>query len=449
MVIDRKRKLVQLGAESLAEALLELAVRVDVADDLIERIIATPKENIQGFEAKLADLKRRKHFISWKESAAFAYELEMLLENLKSGVEDSRTGVELVAEFYKADRAIFEQCDDSSGNVGDVFRFSAKELFVSYATQCRDKQWVSDLLYELNRNDDYGVRDILVDCATEYLPKLVIRHLIERFQVAASKQSNEYKKQHWLHGVESLARQIKDAPLFEKTRIASWGKLSTVACLDIGRVYLESGDANTALSWLDRISADDTYMAGERDQLLLKIHGRIGNKDKQAAVAWQIFRSYRSSETLADLLSVIGQDQRTAAIESEIAAILKDSKLSLSDAQFLIEMGHINEAETYLLRHTNELNGDFYSGLLPLAEAMMAYGHPLCASVIYRALLDSILRRAQTRTYLHGVRYLKNLDRLATSVSDWRNIAKHTVYMEHLRQKHGRKRTFWSKYEEK
>jgi len=71
--------------------------------------------------------------------------------------------------------------------------------------------------------------------------------LIGRFQTAADKETEEYKKRHWLSLVGSLARQIKDAPLFEKTRIASWGKLSTAACVDIARVYLESSDALTAL----------------------------------------------------------------------------------------------------------------------------------------------------------------------------------------------------------
>ena len=44
MDADRKKRLAELGPEALAEALLELAVRVDVADDLVERLI----ENKRG-----------------------------------------------------------------------------------------------------------------------------------------------------------------------------------------------------------------------------------------------------------------------------------------------------------------------------------------------------------------------------------------------------------------
>lgn len=93
---DRKQKMIDLGAEILADALLELALHSDVADDLIERLIATPKENVQRFKNKLADLKRSRRFIDWRESSGFARELEMLLQDVRAGVADPLTGVELI-----------------------------------------------------------------------------------------------------------------------------------------------------------------------------------------------------------------------------------------------------------------------------------------------------------------------------------------------------------------
>ncbi|MFO7766144.1 MAG: hypothetical protein R6V33_06910 [Pelovirga sp.] len=57
------------------------------------------------------------------------------------------------------------------------------------------------------------------------------------------------------------------------------------------------------------------------------------------------------------------------------------------------------------------------------------------------------MRRAQTKTYSHGVRYLKKLDRLATTVSDWQGHLPHKDYYQQLRQNNGRKSSFWGKYE--
>jgi hypothetical protein len=303
---DRKKRLIELGPDILADALLNLAIQIDAADELVERLIATPQENIQRYMSKLARLKRGRRFISWNESASYANELEMLLGDLKSGVEDPRTGVELVAIFYQADQAVLEQCDDSSGIVGNVFRFEANQLFVSYASKCQDKKWLSKLVFRLTSEDEYGVRDILVDSASEYLSELAIRELIERFQKTADKEGVDYKKRHCLRQIESLARQIKDAPLFERTRLDSWGKLNAAACLDIAQVYLESGDAETALSWIRRIPNEETsFREHERDKLLLDIYAKKSDTNEMAKVAWRIFKRYRSIDTLNELLSVI------------------------------------------------------------------------------------------------------------------------------------------------
>ncbi len=93
------------------------------------------------------------------------------------------------------------------------------------------------------------------------------------------------------------------------------------------------------------------------------------------------------------------------------------------------------------------LNGDHYKFLLPLAETFASLARPLTASLLYRALLDSLLPRARATTYGHGARYLRKLDLLAKTVSNWGDIEPHTVYIEQLRQQHGRKTSFWSRYE--
>jgi len=44
---------------------------------------------------------------------------------------------------------------------------------------------------------------------------------------------------------------------------------------------------------------------------------------------------------------------------------------------------------------------------------------------------------------------LKKLDKLAASVSDWKKFNPHDVFKDHIHQSHGRKHSFWSKYEVK
>ena len=444
---DRKKRLVGLGVEALADALLELAVIDEIVDDAIDHLIGSNMENLQRYKAKLADLKNDDRFVSWQASASFARELEMLLKDLEAGVEDPRIGVELIAEFYRADSDVFERCDDSDGNVGDVYLHDAKQLFVAYASQCQDKQWLSELVFNLCCEDNYCIRDVLMDCAADYLPEPVIRDLIQGCQMAASKEKGHYRERTWLARVESLTRQIKDADLFENIRIAGRDHLTARDDLDIARVYLESGDAQTALSWIDRISPKEQLRSHERDRLLMDIHEKLGHQEKYVEMAWQLFRQHRSADSFSKLLSIIGEGESSTGIENEVSALLEQKRLSHTDAGFLIEVGRIDAAETYLLDHADQFNGDHYIGLVPLAEAMEANGRFLCASLLYRALIDSILRRTQSKAYFHGVRYLEKIDSLAASVSDWQSFEVHTDYVEQLRQRHGRKYSFWRKYD--
>ncbi len=443
---DRKQKLIDLGAEALADALLNIAVHSDEADDLIEQLIATPKENVQRFKQKLSGMKHSRRFVDWRGAAGFSRELEMLLQDLKSGVDDPIAGVELVAAFYEADNTIFEMCDDSSGNIGDVFRYDAKELFVEYASRCEEKQKVADIILKVNQKDNYGIRGALIDCAEGCLPESIIRNMIATLQKWADKEKDEYGKRHHLRSIESLARQIKDAKLFEKTRIASWGKLNSAALVDISRVYLESGDVENAHSWLKKIPEGDTFQAYERDKLLEEIYHKQGNSEKLTDLLYQKFRSYHSTETLQALLDVIGHDKKDEVVADEVEQILKSDKLRESDAEFLIAVGKIDEAEEYLLGLSGQLDGNHYGSLLSLAETMETENRHLVTSLIYRSLLISILERGYTKAYPHGIRYLKKLDKLTLGVADWKAFNHHEAFKEQIIQAHGRKRSFWSKY---
>lgn len=443
---QRKEHLEGLGAEVLADVLLELAEMDARVEDRVERMIATPEENLGRFRKKLAGLKRAKRFLHWGESATLAETLESVLCDLKSSVTDPRTGVELVAAFYETDEKTFGRCDDSSGHVGNVYHIDARELFVHYASRCEDKGWLRDLVVKLNATDPYGVRDVLIDCAAEYLPEAEIRRMISQFQAQAERESEMPDKRHWYIRIESLARQIRDASLFEKTRIASWGELNSRAYVEIAQAYLESGDPGTALTRLERVDASPG--GWERDRLLYNVYAQLGEKEQQTEVAWRLFRRDRCGETLNQLLSIVGKDQRAQVVGGEIQEILAEPGLSNVDAQFLAETEHFEELNRYLLDRRDQLDGDWYGELLPLAKMLESQGLNLAASAVYRALLDSILRRAQSKTYFYGVRYLKKLDGLAQSVVEWPPLESHTDYVAGLRKAHGRKKAFWSRYED-
>ncbi len=441
-----RERLRQLGADRLVDALLTLADSSDVVRDTIQRMTAAKSESIARYHAKLTTLATANRFITGQGVHAFCGELERMLLDLQAGVDDPDTGFDLITAFFEADKVIFEQCDDSSGSVGDVFRYAAADLLVHYGAGCTDQSRIVARLVQLYGEDEYGIRDVVIDAAHRFLPTSSLHALTEQlWERAQHTGRNSYAARHWLLGVASVARQLRDAPLFEQAQRAMHDDLPATVHLTIAEAYLDAGDALTARTWLERIP-ENPYHAVNRDALLLKVSQQLGDTDTARQVAWRMYETYHSEESLRALLAVIGEAQRDQVIAQTAATILDGDQFSASDALFLTSVGRTADAATYILAHTAQLNGDYYSTLLPLAESMEKEERWLAATVIYRALTDSILKRAVSKYYHHGVRYLRKLDSLAPMVTEWQGQADHAAYLQRLRQDHGRKTSFWSQY---
>lgn len=401
-----------------------------------------------SLKSRITALKRSRRFVPWRYSSEVADELRELLQEVAEAVDDPRRGAELLLDFYETDCAIFEHCDDSSGYVGEVYRCDAQKIFVRYAKACDDKEWLADRVFGLMEADDYGVRDALLEVAPRYLSKVQIHGLVARMRSADTALPQDKRGFKWRVDIELLARAMKDGALFAEARLSYPGPLHSSTCVDIADVYLSGGDAKSALEWLEKIPAGDHARDGERDELLVKIFASLGEREKQTEVAWRIFRRHRNMTTLEELLALVGKKAREEIVSGEAAAVLADPRFDCADAQFLADAGRGAEAEAYLVARADLIDGERYYGLLPLAEAMSGARRPLAAAVVYRALLDSILVRARSKIYGHGVRYLRKLDRLAGSIADWRGLPDHTDYLASLRVSHARKSAFWSRYKE-
>ncbi len=333
-----------------------------------------------------------------------------------------------------------------NGEIGDVFRFTAADLFVSFASRCENKQKIADLVIALNQKDDYGLRDCLFERCSEFLPESNLRTMIQQLWAIIETEKVGYQISTWYSAIQLLAKQLKDAPLFEKARLAT-GTPSVAAWTEITKVYLECGEPQIALSRLQHIADNETHMLNERRQLLLVIYHQLGDRESETEIAWQLFKNHRSETTLNQLLDVIGHEHQKDVIDDEIDLIFQEPRLSYTDADFLLSTKRIDELENYLFPRINQLDGNLYYSLLPLAEALEKSGKLLICSLIYRALIDSILARALSKYYHHAVKYLKILDQLASYIRDWRAWPSHDAYFASMREVHKRKSALWSKYQ--
>jgi hypothetical protein len=280
-----REQLIELGVETLADTLLNLCQISPDANTAVKRLLSTPKENIKRLKDKLASLKRGRRFIDWNETAGFANDLEQLLSDIAASVQDPDVGVELVTRFFELDSSIFDRCDDSNGDIGDVFNYSACNLFVQFANRCADKQKIVDCVITLNQQDGYGVRDGLFDKANEYLPESVLRSMVDRLWNLLETEKNDYQKSQWQSAIQSIARQLKDAVLFENAAL-SCDEIYPALWLEVAEVYLEAGKPEIALTRLNKIPEEEFFKREERDQLYLAIYHQLGDSKAETDMAW-------------------------------------------------------------------------------------------------------------------------------------------------------------------
>ena len=134
---------------------------------------------------------------------------------------------------------------------------------------------------------------------------------------------------------------------------------------------------------MEKIPQTENYQREKQDELLLNIYGRLGVIAKQREVARRSFRLQRSRRLFEQWLVIAGQNQHSALLAEEIQNILNTPFLSLTDAAFLSDMEQYDAAESYLQARAEQLDGDLYQYLLPLAETFESLARPLTASLLY------------------------------------------------------------------
>jgi hypothetical protein len=452
---DRRARLSALPAATLADALMKLAFHDETADNLVDRLIAPPADRLKRVRSALAGLRRGRKFVSWRESGEFARGLVAILEELRDSDCDPETGLDLVTRFYESDAAVLGRCDDSSGIIGDAFRTDARELWDHFAARSSEPEALVDRIEKLLSTDDYGVRDSVLRNVTQWLPPAQMRALVDRFWAraeaeaeAARGEEGHRSRPHAFLLVQILAERMVDPELYERaTERWCGGKVGGLG-LSIARVYLAAGRAVDAKRWVDRTEVGRHVFAREREELLEQVHEQLGEHDALVDLVRGRFERRPDVATLDRLVALLGEDQRAPLVVRAVERITSGES-SLGSLDFLIETGHVDQAARIVCARRAEIDGSYYPHVLRLADLLEAAGFSLATSVLYRALLDSILERANTKTYGHGARYWHKLDTLAAAITEWQDIEPHASYRQRVQEKNKRKASFWAQVEKR
>ena len=443
---NRRRQLIALGAEKLADHLLALAAHNDEALSLIISISANPDEIVASFKHKLSQLRAQDYWIEWDETTAFARRLETMCGQLAASAVDASTGFALTVEFFESDEDIMERCDDSDGEVGDVFTGCLTDLFHAFAKDVEDRDLVMENLITLSENNQYGVRDMLVEGAHKSLSHEEMRALVARLKsmIEAAKEGDRDRGKRRM--IQSLARQLGDLELYEESILTLYGHLSEESLLTLASLHIARQEYDAALKRLESIG--EGYHL-KRNKLEREIHQSLGNRERLIALHKEAFDHSKRKEDFEALIAVAGEERREQFLANEVAAIEANQIFQLTDLRFLVDARLFEHAERYLLNRADQIDGGQYYSLLPIAELFLSNDSLLASTLLYRKLLESILRRGYSKAYGYGVEYLCILDSLDMKILEWGGLEEHRAFKTTLQEEYRLKRSFWSQYKYK
>ena len=168
-------RVVALGAERLADLVLELT---EQDEELATRLLRAVSASVSG-EVPLARRIRKDlqellavGRIRGRGAPDHVHILEGLRRSIAEDIQprNARLAADLLGELVRSDAVIFEQVDDSDGEVGDVLREAVRDWGRAWAqVSDRDPRAVAKLVWDAYRHNDYGARDYIIESFAEAL----------------------------------------------------------------------------------------------------------------------------------------------------------------------------------------------------------------------------------------------------------------------------------------
>lgn len=437
-------------AVTLADMLVELATDHPDVLKRLERwqLADSPAKLAAAFKKTLSGWRRSSKYYDYKSVRPFAAKLELWLDQVARELmpKDPAAALDLFEAFVETDETFFENADDSGGDIGDVVRQACRH-WLKAAAQCEAPEAaLRSRLLKLANADAYGAREGLLREANLLLPDAGLRQVVAELEgamallVAKHRGANQlpYEVIKVSAALSLIGEALRDPDVKARAVLSYRPDPNPLQREAMVKAYLEANRPGDAMRWLQ---GDWGHLDDRRQRLLAEAHSQLGDAELSHALRQKLFEAAPSVEVLHLWLDGLSPQQQVAAMERAggLALTLPNPGLA---AQLLVELHREADAEAVLVDKAGAIDGADYLALPPLAKQLAEQGRRKGATAIYRALLLSILERANARAYGHAARYLESLALLAKE--DLAPLLSHEDFLTHLRSKHGRKTAFWS-----
>ena len=420
-------RLAKVEPAKLARLLVELAAQDQTILEQVQFLLASGDTTAiaKAVRSTLRAWKRSPRFIHYQEAFAFGEQLDRLLDSVEDGLlgPDPALALDLLEEFLQSDRWILERVDDSAGCIGTAYR-RACQLFARAAAGVASPDVLAERIALLVEKDDYGVRHSLLE--------------------QAAQGPGSRRDRTPLLRIETLAASTGDPQLYADAALEGTSvKDQPVIGLQVARQFVLAGRPAEALQYLSAEDKVPPHCFDEYAETLDRVYEALGRTDDLRELRKRHFLHRPDPERLERYLGGLEAKERPRAKDLMRQAVLSGDYDPTRKAVFFAELKEGEIAAQIILAEPTAFRVENYPALLPLARSL-EQGQPLAASIVYRALLESILDRAQSKAYPHAARYLRRLGKLGKKIRAWSPIAPHESYLQALRARHDRKRAFWA-----
>ena len=179
------KNLVTLGAERLAELLIEISTGNAAAKRRLRLELAgaqSPAELAKEVRGRLATIARSRSFVDWQGIRSLADDLGAQRRAIVETVarKDPREALDLLWRFMVLAPSVFNRCDDSNGTVISVFHDACSAIGDVALAAKPDSTALADQAFEALVANDYGQFDGLIGVLTTALGQTGLEHLRQR-----------------------------------------------------------------------------------------------------------------------------------------------------------------------------------------------------------------------------------------------------------------------------
>jgi hypothetical protein len=346
------------------------------------------KRIISMIKKEISALKKSTRFIDYYESNHFADCLDKLRLHIMNDLMSASPihAAELMTNFINLHESILNRVDDSNGEISGIFVFSCSDLGKIYEhIPCKTEE-VVDLVFSKFMTNEFGIQDNIIHDFKSALKPEGLKILQNKIENALNtRNSTEVKL-----GLEAIADCQKDVDAF--IRACSFiGKPSVHDHLEIARRLIDAWRSeeaqNERISWFENSLSSDVY-----SQILNYAKGEFKEDFKKKSIA-KAFNHFHPHSGLS----------------------------------FLTNIQEFDEVAKFVRLRIGELSGREYHTLRPVADLLRDID-PLAATLVYRKLIEPILKEAKSKYYNYASKDLLMCEVLSAKIKDLHNFQDHESY---------------------